>query len=82
MHMVYMARAYPGFKTELQAAIIEGSADEAGKAMLLNIQFLCEFAIPAVFLPSCVYSERVDPLRTDTRQTPSTYTHRFRPCIV
>ena len=48
MHMVYMARAYPVFKTELEAAITEGSADEAGKAMLLNIQFLCEFAIPAV----------------------------------
>ena len=54
-----MARAYPGFKTELEAAIIEGSADEAGQAVL--IQFLCEFAIPAVFLPSCVSSERVDP---------------------
>ena len=49
MHMVYMARAYPEFTTELEAAITEGSADEAGKAMLLNIQFLCEFAIPAVF---------------------------------
>ena len=60
MHMVYMARAYPDFKTELEAAIAEGSADEAGKAMLLNIQFLCEFAIPAVFLPSCVSRERVD----------------------
>ena len=48
MHMVYMARAYPSFKIELEAAISEGNADEAGKAMLLNIQFLCEFAIPAV----------------------------------
>ena len=48
MHMVYMARAYPSFKIELEAAIAEGTADEAGKAMLLNIQFLCEFAIPAV----------------------------------
>ena len=54
MHMVYMARAYPYFKSELEAAITEGSADEAGKAMLLNIQFLCEFAIPSVFpLPIC-----------------------------
>ena len=35
-------------------------ADEAGKAMLLNIQFLCEFAIPAVFLLSCISSDRVD----------------------
>ena len=52
MHMVYMARAYPVFKAELEAAITEGSADEAGKAMLLNIQFLCEFAIPAVSLLS------------------------------
>ena len=48
MHMVYMARAYPSFKIELGAAIAEGSADEAGKAMLHNIQFLCEFAIPSV----------------------------------
>ena len=48
MHMVYMARAYPSFKIELGAAIAEGSADEAGKTMFLNIQFLCEFAIPAV----------------------------------
>ena len=48
MHMVYMARAYPTFKIELEEAIAEGTADEAGKAMLLNIQFLCEFAIPAV----------------------------------
>ena len=48
VRMVYMARAYPSFKTELEAAIAEGSADEAGKAMLLNIQFMCEFAIPAV----------------------------------
>ena len=54
MHMVYMARAYPRFKTELEAAITEGSADEAGKAMLLNIQFLCEFAIPAVY-PSLIF---------------------------
>ena len=45
MHMVYVARAYPDFKNELEAAITEGSADAAGKAMLLNIQFLCEFAI-------------------------------------
>ena len=50
--MMYMARAYPSFKTELEAAIAEGSADEAGKAMLLNIQFMCEFAIPAVFSSS------------------------------
>ena len=48
MHTVYMARAYPTFKIELEEAIAEGTADEAGKAMLLNIQFLCEFAIPAV----------------------------------
>ena len=54
MHMVYMARAYPYFKSELEAAITEGSADVAGKAMLLNIQFLCELAIPSVFpLPIC-----------------------------
>ena len=51
-HMVYMARAYLGFKTELEAAISEGNADAADKAMLLNIQFLCEFAIPAVYLLS------------------------------
>ena len=49
MHMVYMARAYPDFKSEHEAAIAEGSADAAGKAMLLNIQFLCEFAVPAVY---------------------------------
>ena len=61
MHMVYMARAYPSFKTEFEAAITEGSADEEGKAMLLNIQFMCEFAIPAVF-PSliCILLHRVD----------------------
>ena len=42
MHIVYMARAYPKFKDELENAI----AQEGLK--LLNIQFLCEFAIPAV----------------------------------
>ena len=59
MHMVYMARAYPGFKVDLESAIAEGSADEAGKAMLLNIQFLCEFAIPAVQLTHTCTDERV-----------------------
>ncbi len=57
MHMVYMARAYPSFKIELGAAIDEGSADEAGKAMLHNIQFLCEFAIPAV-PPTRMYTKQ------------------------
>ena len=66
MHMVYMARAYPFFKTELEAAITEGSADDAGKAMLLNIQFLCEFAIPAVFLSPSYSVERGDQKNTNS----------------
>ena len=48
MHIVYMARAYPRFKDELENAIASDGLKDASKSMLLNIQFLCEFAIPAV----------------------------------
>ena len=45
MHL--MARAYPKFMDELENAIAREGLKEASKAMLLNFQFLCEFAIPA-----------------------------------
>jgi hypothetical protein len=43
-----MARAYPSFKDELNEALADNQVGTVGKAMLQNIKFLCEFAIPAV----------------------------------
>ena len=48
LHFLFMARAYPSFKDELQEALDDNQVGAVGKAMLSNIQFLCEFAIPTV----------------------------------
>ena len=56
-----MARAYPSFKDELNEALADNQVGAVGKAMLLNIKFLCEFAIPTVYahfentIASCVH---------------------------
>jgi hypothetical protein len=49
MHLLYMARAYKTFRPRLMAALLNPDVSEAGKAMLNNILFLNEYAIPAVF---------------------------------
>jgi hypothetical protein len=43
-----MARAYPSFKDELNEALDDNKVGPVGKAMIQNIKFLCEFAIPTV----------------------------------
>ena len=43
-----MARAYPSFKDDLNEALEDNQVGEVGKAMLQNIKFLFEFAIPTV----------------------------------
>ena len=53
MHLVYMARAHPKFKDVLENATAQEGLKKPSKAMLLNIQFLCEFAIPAVHSRAC-----------------------------
>ena len=42
------SRAYPSFKEELDEALEDNQVGAVGKAMLTNIKFLCEFAIPTV----------------------------------
>ena len=48
MHFLFMARAYPSFKDDLDEALEDNQVGAVGKAMLKNIKFLCEFAIPTV----------------------------------
>ena len=48
MHLVYMGDAYPFFRTQLKTALANPDVSPSGKAMLHNIQFLCEYAIPVV----------------------------------
>jgi hypothetical protein len=48
LHFLFMARAYPSFKDELNEALDDNQVGPVGKAMLQNIKFLCEFAIPTV----------------------------------
>jgi hypothetical protein len=43
-----MARAYPSFKDELNEALEDNQVSAVSQAMLSNIKFLCEFAIPTV----------------------------------
>ena len=48
MHLLFMERAYPYFREELKEALTNEDVEPAGKAMLENILFLCEYAIPVV----------------------------------
>ena len=48
IHLLYMMKAYPMFRSLLEEALLDGDVNEAGKSMLKNIQFLCEYAIPVV----------------------------------
>ena len=48
LHFLFMARAYPSFKDDLNEALEDNQVGEVGKAMLENIKLLCEFVIPTV----------------------------------
>ena len=48
LDFLFMARAYPSFKNDLNEALEDNQVGKVGKSMLQNIKFLCEFAIPTV----------------------------------
>ena len=56
MHMMLLVQAYYGFKDQLKSAIEMVDARKANVCLLRDIEFLCEFAIPAVLISSVIES--------------------------
>ena len=52
MHMMLLVQAYHGFKDQLKSGIEMADARRANVCLLRDIEFLCEFAIPAVLFSS------------------------------
>jgi hypothetical protein len=50
MHFLYMMKVYHLFKEDLLAALADPGVSKDGRALLENIKFLCEFALPVVTL--------------------------------
>jgi hypothetical protein len=48
VHMMLLAHAYPTFKPALTAAMNDPEATKPNLSLLADIEFLCEFGIPAV----------------------------------
>ena len=48
MHFLYLMKVYHLFKPLLDATLLEPGISADGKALLTNIRFLCEFALPVV----------------------------------
>ena len=48
LHMMLLAHAYPSFKPALTEAKNNPDATLANQSLLADIEFLCEFCIPAV----------------------------------
>jgi hypothetical protein len=65
MHLLYMSRAYPMFRGALEEALLDPAVKAPGKAMLRNIQFLLEYAIPVVSQCDSVYIYLCDPPLSD-----------------
>ena len=56
MHMMLLVQAYHGFKDQLKSGIEMADARRANVCLLRDIEFLCEFAIPAVLFSSVIES--------------------------
>ena len=48
MHFMYVWIAYAGFKQLLEQTLARDDLNDANRTALQDLQFLCEFAIPAV----------------------------------
>ena len=63
MHMMLLCQAYPSLKESLKSGIEQEGALKVNVCLLRDIEFLCEFAIPAVTFSSslmlCVLPESV-----------------------
>jgi len=63
MHMMLLCQAYPSLKESLKSGIEQEGASKVNVCLLRDIEFLCEFAIPAVTFSSslmlCVLPESV-----------------------
>jgi hypothetical protein len=48
MHMMMLGHVYAAVKEELQAALLDPGMSKTNLAILQDLEFLCEFAIPVV----------------------------------